>query len=174
MLENSKGTVVLIMEQSTVDTGNQQERLLDIAWLAGLWEGEGNFSVFRGSGNRIYAAASLPNTDFDLIEAIHLALQRLGVGHYINTRKLSQKNAKHADSKVVYVVGFKRVRALLDNIQAALRGRKREVAAVVRTYVERRLSLPKNAPYSAADIKTLEVVRSLNRKGPKESSETIR
>lgn len=155
-------------------TSNQQERLSDALWVAGLWEGEGNFSIFRGSRGRIYASASIPNTDFVLVEELHKALSRLGVGHYINTRKLSQTNPRHSDSRVVYVVGFKRIQSLLDRIQQHLRGEKKIVAALVREFVERRLQAPKNAPYTQADFKAIELCRSLNKKGPKESSETIR
>lgn len=156
------------------DTSNQQERLSDLNWITGIWEGEGNFSIFRGSKNRIYACASVPNTDFVLIEEISSALSRLGIGHYINLRANSQKNKNHADSKTIYVAGFKRVLKLLDAIQYRLRGEKRIVAQVVREFVERRLSLPRNAPYTSADLASIKLARSLNQKGPKESSETIR
>ena len=172
MLETSKGNSVLITEQSLSDTSNQQERLADLHWITGLWEGEGCFSIFIGSGGRVYASATLPNTDFVLIEELHNALTRIGVGHYINERR--RKNPKHSASKTVYVCGFKRVKALLDQILPLLRGEKRKVALVVQRFVERRLSLPKNAHYTSADFADMQEVRSLNKKGPQVSSETIR
>ena len=156
------------------ETVNQQERLLDLAWIAGLWEGEGNFSLFRGSKNRIYAAATIVNGDFSLIEEVHNALVKLGVGHYINTRKLSLRNSNHKDVKVLYVVGYKRVRSLLNVLRPFLRGHKRDVAAAVMEFVEYRMSIPKGIPYTAKEFELLEIVRALNKKGPKESSETIR
>lgn len=156
------------------DTNNQQERQQDLAWLAGLWEGEGCFSLFSAGGGRIYAGASLPNTDFVLIEAIHAALRRCEIGHYIHTRKLSVKNPKHKDNKTIYVCGQRRAAKLIDSLLPYMRGKKQEVARVVRAYIARRLSLPRNSGYTQADRDFVSQVRALNRKGPVESSETIR
>jgi hypothetical protein len=47
MLEHSKGAKVLIMEQILDVTNNQQERLRDSAWLAGIWEAEGTFGIYH-------------------------------------------------------------------------------------------------------------------------------
>src|SRR5438309_1823322 len=103
------------------DTSNQQERLRDAAWLAGLWEGEGCFGLFSHSRNRIYPAATIVNSDFELIEQIHAALERNRIGHNIQTRRLSQKNPKHKDTKTIFVVGMKRVKTLLNLILPEMR-----------------------------------------------------
>src|ERR1700752_3130324 len=119
------------------DTDNQQERSCDAAWLAGLWEGEGSFSIYGGKGyNRFYPMAQLVNSDFELIEEIHAILERYNIGHYIQLRPLSQKNSKHKDIKIVYVVGMKRVKELLAFLLPFLRGKKKEVAKVVNDFVE--------------------------------------
>lgn len=154
------------------DTINQQERLLDLAWLAGLWEGEGCFSLFRGSHNRIYAAASIVNTDYELIEEVHAALQRLNIGHYINERR--QTNLKHKNSKTVYVVGFKRIEKFLNLLLPLMRGKKRQVVGIIQKFIARRLSVPQKEPYASADFEYINQVRALNQKGQRESSETIR
>lgn len=165
MLEHSKGAVVLTMEQSTDVTSNQQERLVDTAWLAGNWESDGCFGIFNGGKNRLYAQANFPNTDQELIEAIHAVLERLSIGHYIVTRRLSQKNSNHSDSKTIMIVGFKRVKKMLDVVQPFLRGEKRKVAEVVRRFVERRLSVQRGSPYSKQDYLDQATVRALNKKG---------
>ena len=156
------------------DTINQQERLLDLAWLAGLWEGEGCFSLFRGSHNRIYAAASLVNTDYKLIEEIHAALDRLNIGHYIHERRSSVKNSKHKDSKTIYIVGFKRTEKFLNILLPLMRGKKRKVIQVIQKFIERRLSVPQKERYASMDFEYINQVRALNKKGTEVSSETIR
>src|SRR5258708_34306427 len=87
MLETSKGTEVLTMEESPVETNNQQERQVDIAWLAGIWEGEGTISIVTGSKNRWVPRVSMINTDFVLIEEVVAVLDRIGIVHYLQVRK---------------------------------------------------------------------------------------
>lgn len=154
-------------------TDNQQERLVDLAWIAGLWEADGCFSIFKGSKSRLYAASSFVNSDKKLIEAVHSSLKRLGVGHYISTRKLSEKNSNHKDQQIIYVAGFKRAEKFIDLILPFLRGRKSEVAEVVKAFIVHRLSNYKGH-YTKEDFEFIEKVRKLNKKGPPKSSEAIR
>ena len=157
------------------DTDNQQERLMDLTWLAGIWEGEGNISLVMGSGNRIMPRASVVNTDFVLIEEIASALKRLNIGFYIQSRKGGgTNNPKHSDCKVITIAGVKRVNNFAKTLGPHMRGAKRNIAEKVVEYTEYRLGLPRNAQYTSKDLETVQTVRALNKKGPSESSETIR
>lgn len=148
---------------------------MDLAWLAGLYEGEGNFSLVQGSGHRIMPRIGLINTDRSLIDAACAVLKTFGVGHYIQTRKHGcANNVRHADAYQVNICGMKRVKTFLDALLPFLRGRKAETAQFVLAFVERRLALPKNSPYTKQDVELVNRVRSHNKKGPQKSSETIR
>jgi hypothetical protein len=157
------------------DTDNQQVRLYDLYWLAGLFEGEGNISLVQGSGKRIMPRASIINTDFTLIEETSSILTRCGVGHYIQTRANGcSNNPNHATAKVISICGLERVRKFCRIMLPYFRGHKKEVLAVVLDYCEYRLSQPKNSPYTGLEIEWVKKARSLNAKGPKETSETLR
>ena len=158
-----------------IDTNNQQERLLNLSWLAGMWEGEGNISLVKASKGRIMPRATIINTDFVLIETCGQILKENNVGHYFQTRiNGCANNPKHKTAKVLVVAGMKRVQTLLNTLRPFLRGHKREVAKLVIEYIDQRLTVGKYTPYSSIDLAFVEKVRTLNKKGPEESSETIR
>lgn len=175
MLEHSKGAVVLIMQQSTDATNNQQERLIDFAWLAGLWEGEGTFSIVSGSKKRLYPIATIINTDMSMIDEISRVLHKYNVGHLIVHRKGGcDNNPKHSDAKEIKLVGAKRVKTFLDLLLPQIRNKKKPIAALVLEYANRRILLGRNRRYNSIDFDYVSKVRKLNKKGPSESSETIR
>lgn len=157
------------------ETNNQQERLLDLVWLAGLFEGEGNISLVQGSGKRIMPRAGLINTDFVLIEEMSRIMTENGIGHYIQARiNGCANNPNHATAKVLQICGLERVTKFCDLMIPLFKGHKKEVLQVVNDYCKYRLSQPKNSPYTGLEFKWVEKARFLNRKGPKESSETLR
>jgi hypothetical protein len=157
------------------DTDNQQERLLDLVWLAGLFEGEGNISLVQGSGKRIMPRAGLINTDFALIEEMSRIMKANGIGHYIQERKNGcANNPKHATAKVLLICGLERVVKFCNIMTPLFRGHKKQVLETVKSYCEYRLNQPKNSPYTGLEFEWVNKVRLMNRKGPKESSETLR
>ena len=164
------------MEQSSNDTSNQQERLVNLAWLAGLFEGEGSVSLVRGSGNRIMPRVHMINTDWELIEEWSSRWKELGVGNYVQLRKVYNIE-KHKPTKQVLICGVKRVNNFCRILLPYLRGHKKEVAALVLEYTDYRLALPRpkrGGTYVSRDIEYVTRVRALNKKGPQVSSETIR
>lgn len=170
------------MEQSSNATSNQQGRQLDVAWLTGLWEGEGCFTLGIGSGRRLYPTCNLVNSDFVIIEKAHQILDSLQIGHNIQTRKLSLKNANHKDTKILYIVGLKRVEKFCKLLMPHLVGRKKEVAATMLEWIEyRKLNTQTRGPhgylktaYTAKDFEYKDRMNFLNKKGPSQPSETIR
>lgn len=164
------------MEESTVDTYNQQERFLSLAWLAGLFEGEGSVSLVMGSGNRVMPRVHIINTDYALIEEWVSGWKTLGVGSYVQTRKVYNPE-KHKQTKQVIIAGVKRVQNFCQHILPFVKGRKKEVVAIVLEYCTYRLSLghPKRGMgYSSKDFDYVNRVRALNKKGPEKSPETVR
>lgn len=165
----------MTIEQSSNETTNQQERQLELAWLAGIWEGEGTFVLFYGSKNRITPRASVINTDFVLIDGIISLLKRNNIAHYVQTRRGGcDGDPRHKDAKVIVISGYKRIENFIKLILPHFRGKKRAVAEYVLGFVSRRLFLGPRARYTDADFEAVEAVRALNKKGPIESSETTR
>jgi hypothetical protein len=162
------------MEQSSNETTNQQERLVNLAWLAGFLEGEGCIG-FNVNGPRITPRIYLINTDFVLIEQVGTILKSLNVGFYNQTRTGGcDSNPNHKTARTVEICGIKRVRNFICHILPFLRGRKREVAQIMLAYADRRLALPQKPKATQIDWEYVKRIRALNRKGPQESSETIR
>lgn len=163
-------------EQSSNGTTNQQERLMNLAWLAGFFEGEGSVSLVQGSGNRIMPRVHIINSDWELMEEWSKCWKELGVGNYVQLRKVYDP-LKHKQTKQVLICGVKRVNNFCKLLRPFLRGHKLEVLKVVEEYTDYRLSLPNGAhgaKYGTLDYEYRDRVRALNKKGPLESSETTR
>ena len=79
---------------------------------------------------------------------------------------------------MIHIVGFKRVRTFVELILPFMRGRKQEIVKIILRFLERRQSSfaqhRAHASYTDADFNDMAEVRALNKKGPQESSETIR
>lgn len=162
------------MEQSENDTTNQQERLLDLAWLAGFVEGEGCFTVAI-NGQRITPRIYIINTDLALIDRVSTIFKRENIGFYRQTRKGGcGGSSRWKTAYTVEIAGMKRVRHAILELLPYLFGNKKRVAETLLAYIERRLSLPNKPKATREDWEYVERIRTLNRKGPKESSETTR
>ena len=163
------------MEQSSNETTNQQERQLNLAWLGGLWEGEGTITVVTGSKNRWFPKASIINTDFVLMSHVTHILDENGIGHYVQVRLGGcDGDPRHKDAMVVNIVGMKRVQTFIKAIVHYLHGKKLLVTAEVDGFIQRRLSKGVRPRYDAEDLECIKRIRALNKKGPVESSETTR
>jgi hypothetical protein len=157
------------------DTVNQQERLLNLAWLAGILEGEGNFSLVYGSGKRIMPRIGIINTDYVLIDTCCGILSENEIGHYVQERVGGcAGNPKHANAKNITIAGLQRVKKCLSILLPLLRAKKHGIAKLILEYIETRLARPKNAPYTPKDVEYVNRIRTLNQKGSIKSSETIR
>jgi hypothetical protein len=69
---------------------------LEIAWAAGLWEGEGCFSMSRTSTGRIQAQAIISSVDKDVIEKFHKIVE-------FGTIKIRQPAEGRSEKQVSYV-----------------------------------------------------------------------
>jgi hypothetical protein len=76
----------------------------DLAWAAGLFEGEGCFSEVRG-GRTIHLALSLEMTDQEIVQRFYDILQRSGA---VGASRISTRwrgNVKHSRQYVVKITG---------------------------------------------------------------------
>ncbi len=81
-----------------VTIGDQQATSHQLAWLAGIWDGEGTFGIYRGSNGHYAGRLTLSNTDAAMINEIVKIFDSLGIkGHLWEEErpKLRHKNSIH-------------------------------------------------------------------------------
>lgn len=111
--------------------GNQQERRsVQLAWLAGVIDGEGTVGVY-GGGESCSVYVSIANQDPNLVETAAHIIKALGVGVWV----------KRYERPIWYVrvQGLKRLKTFLPMIIPYLTSRKQE-AELLLAFVEQRLS----------------------------------
>lgn len=119
------------------------ERDVEMAWAAGLWEGEGCFFLrkhfnHQGRGkDYVYAGASIASTDKDVIDRFNEV-----IGLSVNVRRQGSKKRKESWKPlyVWYVSGVDQVEHLYNLLAPWLGKRRRERAEEV-------LEEAKNAPH---------------------------
>lgn len=145
--------------------GNPQETELTLAFLAGLIEGEGCFSVYRrlrtdggrarngGDPTLNYKAhIAISNSDKRMIEDVHQILDSFQVGHYIQWHGMGLKkgtinpvNGRLAKAVravgQINITGMKRCQTFIPLVLPYLRY-KRDQAELMLQWIEYRLSIP--------------------------------
>ena len=128
----------------------------DLEWLAGIFEGEGCFSLDYSSratqprsGIQIIPRIILTNTDHSMVDEALRILHSHDVDGFVET-KLTQ-GRKPCYNLTLH--GMKRVKRLLELVQPYLRtGNKQADAQDLREFVESRLSKERKAPYSDREL----------------------
>lgn len=144
------------VEDITMD--NPQIRLseIDLAWLAGMWEADGSFSLNKcnlGNGYTQYQVnMQYVNTDIELVIAVIEVLKKMQVGYYqlsrINTTQFPNAQMKHE----LRIQGMKRGYTFLTQILPYLRGKKKRRAELILEFVNERLSKNKTTPYGDVEL----------------------
>lgn len=114
----------------------------DIGWLAGMWDGEGSVGMHQHTkqkGRRV-PRSSVVNTDFAIIEECSRILKDMGVGNFVQTRYLPQK--EHATRKDLTITGMKRNKIFLESIIPYLRGYKKIKAMLIMSFIYSRMMKP--------------------------------
>lgn len=123
---------------------NQQERMeSDRNWLAGIWEGEGWFTMskrFSRTSKGISLACGIANTDFKMIDYIMNILRENNMPFYVSDRNMNGRLGKKPQRHVL-VSGFKRVKTFLDFLLPYMRT-KRDRVEIILKYINYRLLLP--------------------------------
>lgn len=160
------------MQKSDV-AANTQVTEVDIAYLAGLWDGEGHIGVTfhqRQSGKMEYrAVAGIVNGNTHIIARAVEILDGLEISARIEPR--GKKKAFHTQTYNVIVNKHHALKKLAETLIPYLHG-KRAVAKLVLRFVNSRLRHgKKTADYTDEEISLGEQLKRLNRRG---TSEAIR
>lgn len=153
-LENPKSFNPLLWNSiGDITMDNQQERILENAWLAGLWEGDGSFSMnkcaLKGKYIQYQVNIQFVNTDVDLIMEVKNILKKNNVGYYEFGRVQPDQHMKARLLKYeIRIQGYKRCINFLNLVLPHLRGIKKQRAIAIDKFIRYRLSLPKQQRYS--------------------------
>lgn len=115
---------------------------IERGWLAGLIDGEGNVSLHKHVRGRKIPRCTVINTDFSIIERYADILKRLGIGCYINHQDKKRYGENWNNTKSAEVQGFKRFRALVEEVLPHLTGIKKVKAETALAFVYSRLMKP--------------------------------
>ena len=171
---------VLIMRQSEILTGNQQERLelrsCKLAYLAGFYDADGCISLYktcRRKGSKVYLRpqVSCTNCDFDQIDSICEIMDFLKFPYHILSRKATKFN--HRPSKDIRTIGVKRCARILPQLIPYLIGKKERASFLLWFCKLRLVKIGKAEPYMPVEIAIYDEIHEQNRRGSiPESSET--
>ncbi len=178
MLEHPIESASLPMEQYA-ELGNQQATLIELAWLAGIVDGEGYIGIqyyhTRRKNISVGVELSISNTDEQIIFKSQNIIQKLGVNPYIQSYAYGLKNRPQNKKQLKVVVHrMKQLSILLDNINPYLTGNKKERAILVLEFCKSRIVcyIPgRPVPYSDREIEIIEKCMAKQRRG---ASETVR
>jgi|SRR5579859_322096 len=145
---------------------NQQERLVELSFVAGVIVGEGCFTLAvnaqdkpRGHVNPIF---SFFMTDKDTVEIVYAILHRHNLPGYFETRR---KQPPFREQYGVRVGGVKSMERFCRELLPFLTGEKHKAASVVHRFCERRLLLGRGGPFGPEDIEMIGELRKINSSG---------
>ena len=151
---------------------------LELSWLVGLIEGEGCFSLTRGSDSkkkRFKISFNITNSDLVLIQKSKEIIEKI-IGEKCKVCKHQVKKGHYRDMFRVWLYTLGKLQKFITVIYPYLVGGKKLEAQILLQFVERRLSLldkskfPYSKVYTEEDMKYLYAMRAAKAK----SVETIR
>ena len=170
MLENPKTYQYLLgknlEDEMEKEMGNQQERLkLDLAWLGGVIDGEGTFTLRIHGRKRnkllITPVFSITNTDFVITDNIERILKENDIPFWV-TYVSNEAHPKWKPKKEIVNMGVRRLSKFIPVILPYLVG-KEEEAKIVCEFCDRRLKMLGNRSYyTKEDIELVTRVKALH------------
>jgi len=148
-----------------------------LAWLAGLWDGEGSITMFvaqeRNKAPKIIPTLVLVNTNAHIVNEALNIISEIGARFHVFERP---ENKKHKACFQLTTRNMGHIKAVLGALIPYLVGKKPQAEMLLR-YVNRRMELADKTGrtthlgYDDDDWSMQRAVQALNRRGP-EPSET--
>jgi len=113
-----------------------------LAWLAGIWDGEGSIAMFERKENRkvkYCPTLVLSNTNEDIINEALKILDEIGASFHV--MKLKPQNPKHRERYQLTTRNAGYIEKVLRALLPYLVGKKSQAEIMLR-YLERRACLP--------------------------------
>jgi hypothetical protein len=164
------------MDTKRID--NPQVTEINVAWLAGIWDGEGTISIAKLKTRKnigLSIKMSVENTSTWMINEICRILKYHNIGYYIYSRSARTKKHKHA-----YVVNICKLKDTISfcNLIEKYLICKKEQATLVREFAQSRFYTPKKYgciknPFTKEEIEICEKIQLMNQLGPTDTSTTL-
>lgn len=144
---------------------NQQERLVSLDFLAGLFVGEGSFcfNIVRQGGpgrGTINPVFQVFMTDRTTIEHAMATFKHHNLPGYFYIRRKHGANTQ--DQYGIRIHGVKRLKRVCDTFVPLLTGDKLAAANVMKEFCDRRLTLHPKAGYGPRDVELVARMRQIN------------
>lgn len=145
--------------------GNQQAKDLDLAWLAGFFDGEGCIDFPHQPGRRLrimhlnyyYPRVRLVNTHQDTLQVVRDILDANGLAYHVSNRGVPKQRG-HLPAWDITAQGFKRSKRWLEVLAPYLRT-KQQKAFLALEFINSRLNHSTQDGYSAHEVELLEQLR---------------
>lgn len=122
----------------------------DLAWLAGIWDGEGSITIFshtEKTGNtKLCPTCCVVNTDVNIVNKVRRILEELGCSFVLHEHK--PKNKKHKLQWRLTTRNMTYIKIFLEAIIEYLVGDKKAKGEIVLSYVTQRLNKLETRSYN--------------------------
>ena len=163
----------------TID--NPQVTVNQICWMAGIWDGEGSFSIVRQNTKNtnkpfgLNPKITMENTSAEMIDECCKILDGSEISFYITERKI--RSNRHKQAYVLQVCRIDMILKFCDLLLPHLITKKAQ-ASLLRRYAKSRIGQyagrGKRVPFTEEEVGLCEKVQELNRLGPTGTSTTLR
>ena len=173
---------IIPVDEAMAEMGNQQATLDEIAWLAGIIDGEGYIGIQLENirkhfvVRRATVGLQISNTDEEIIIKASNIMRKIGVNPYL---KVDSSALKKTTKKPVYVISIHRMAVVsraLNPVLPYLTGNKKLRAELIMEFCESRLkNFIKGSHtanfYTDRELQIIDICLPLQKRG---ASETIR
>lgn len=130
----------------------------DLAWLAGIWDGEGSIALFthkeKNGSIKICPTVCVVNTDISIINKVRKILEELGCNFVL--QETQPKNSRHSIKWTLTTRNQKYIILFLEAVIPYLYSIKRQKAEILLDYTTRRVEKTKRilhgtTPYDKED-----------------------
>ncbi len=120
----------------------------DLAWLAGIWDGEGSIALFthveKPGNTKICPTVNVINTDIAIINKVRKLLEELGCSFSFQERR--PKNSRHSTAWILITRNQKYIILFLEAIMPYLWSIKRQKAEILLDFCKRRSEKTQRLP----------------------------
>lgn len=131
------------MTDNVIKMGNQQVTQTDLAWLAGIWDGEGHFSIRRtvlknGNSPQYSPRIGITNSNVQILTKVREILDALDIGYYFKEKEQGGFEGSEKQTWVVSVETMINAVKVITAIKPYLVGKIFQANCILE-YCERRL-----------------------------------
>ena len=131
------------MTDNVITMGNQQVTQTDLAWLAGIWDGEGHFSIRRtvlkhGNTPQYSPRLGVTNSNVQILTRVREILDALNIGYYFREKEEGGFDGSHKQTWLIAVETMVNAIKVVAAIRPYLVGKGFQADCIME-YCERRI-----------------------------------